>query len=145
MAQGDFMCDVHIPTLILTIVLTMDGPSGGENTRAPRETVVVPPRTLALLKTYLASSDPGERREALAMLRQARDPQTAEAVRELADDSDPYVRAQALRTLDALLSAPALVPILREKCRDKSPLVVHHAIRVLGAVHGSEAYTALRE
>jgi HEAT repeat protein len=137
------MCDVQFATFLLTLVLASDDPPRVEYPRAPRETVVVQPRTLALVKSYLTSDDPAERSEALAILRQARDSQTAEAVRKLTDDPEPNVRAQALLTLEALLPADELVPILQDKCADKSPRVSEQALAILAGVPGPDAHAAL--
>ena len=132
------MHDVRIRTLMLTIFLVIARPLRAEYPKAQRETVVASPRTIELLKSYLASGDPRERSEALGMLRQVRDPKTADAVRRLGNDPDPRVRAQVLLTLEALVGAPELVPILQEKCGDQSPLVTRQAIGILGGVPGRE-------
>lgn len=139
------MRDVRIRTLMLMIFLVIAKPLRAEYPKAHRETVVASPRTIELLKTYLASDDPRERSEALGMLRQVRDPKAADAVRRLANDPDPRVRAQVLLTLEALVGAPELVPILQEKCGDQSPLVARQALGILGGTPGRDAFAALTQ
>jgi HEAT repeat protein len=139
------MCNIHAPAILLAVWVAMDRPAVAEYPRARRETVIVSPRTLALIETYLASEDPRERSEALGMLRQARHPHTADTVRKLTRDPNATVRAQALLTLEALLSPAELIPILQENCNDEESVVVRQAIGILGGVPGPEAFTALMD
>jgi HEAT repeat protein len=114
-----------------------------EYPRVPRETVYATPETVAILKRFLASENPYERSEALEMLRQVRDPASAGDVRPLANDPDPLVRAQAILTLEAVLPANELVPVLEEKCHDPAPPVVRQSLGILGSMPGPEALGAL--
>jgi HEAT repeat protein len=135
------MCDIHS----LAILLLFHSTPRVEYPRAPREAIVVSPRTVALLTTYLGSEDPNERSEALGMLRQARDPHTAHAVYKLTDDAEPVVRAQALLTLQALIPAAELVPILREKSADTASVVSRQALEILAGLPGLDAFEALMQ
>lgn len=111
--------------------------------RPPRETVVTSPRTVTLLIEYLGSNDARERSAALGVLRQVRDSRTAQAVQSRLDDSDPAVRSQVLLTLEAILPAAELLPILSSACRDRSVAVRRQALAILGSMRDAGALAVL--